>query len=75
MNPDGEAGRESKPEARLGRDERVEARVRERAEGGKLPCAVAFRIAEELDVPRLAVGEAADRVGVRISHCQLGCFK
>ncbi|MHB0885757.1 MAG: hypothetical protein ACYC6V_06920 [Bacillota bacterium] len=67
--------RESKPDHRLEPEERIEKRVREVAEGDKLPCAMAFKIAEELKVSRLAVGEAADRVGVNISQCQLGCFK
>ena len=41
---------------------------------GMLPCADAFRIARELKVPPAEVGRAADRLGVRISRCQLGLF-
>ena len=41
---------------------------------GQLPCAEAFRIAEELKVRPAAVGQAADELGVRISRCQLGLF-
>jgi len=39
-----------------------------------VPCAAAFAIAEELGLPRLAVGRAADELGLKISDCQLGCF-
>jgi LAO/AO transport system kinase len=75
LSQDQEGKRESKPKPRTEGNEAIEARVREGAEDGKLPCAVAFKIAEEMKVSRLAVGEAADRLGVRISRCQLGCFR
>ncbi len=42
---------------------------------GYLPCAVAFKIAKEAQVPKLAVGEMTDRLGIRVTNCQLGCFK
>jgi len=41
---------------------------------GKLPCAVAFEIARELQVSPKNVGEAADKLGILVSKCQLGCF-
>lgn len=41
---------------------------------GRLPCARAFRLAEEHKVAPIAVGQAASRLGIRISHCQLGLF-
>jgi len=41
---------------------------------GQLPCAEAFRIAEELKILPTQVGQAADEMGVRISRCQLGLF-
>ena len=48
--------------------------VRERAREGVLRCAAAFRIAEELGVSPLAVGETADAMEVRLVRCQLGLF-
>ncbi len=41
---------------------------------GRLPCAVAFAIAAERDLSPLAVGEAADGLGLRLTRCQLGLF-
>jgi len=41
----------------------------------RLPCARAFQVAEEQGVPRARVGEACNRLGVKISRCQLGCFQ
>ena len=42
---------------------------------GRLPCAVAHRLARELRVSVQDVGWAADVAGARISRCQLGCFR
>lgn len=52
----------------------VEA-VRRSLVNNKLPCAVAYRLAEELGVHVSEIGHAADASGVKISLCQLGCFK
>ena len=41
---------------------------------GKLPCAVAFKIARKLKVTPRQVGEAANKLNIRIITCQLGCF-
>jgi hypothetical protein len=43
-------------------------------EDGRLSCAAAWRIAAELDVGRQAVADAAEGMGLRIGHCQLGAF-
>lgn len=55
-------------------DEKLAEAVRQRAPEGRLPCAAAFEIAEELGVPRLAVGRAATELSIKIVGCQLGCF-
>lgn len=44
------------------------------APGGRLPCARALGIARRLAVPPGEVGEAANRLEVRIVNCQLGFF-
>ena len=54
--------------------ERIADAVRERTREGKLSCGAAFRIAEELALNPLKVGEMADALGVRLYHCQLGLF-
>jgi len=41
---------------------------------GKLHCAAAWQIAARAGVERMAVGEAADVLEVRIDRCQLGLF-
>lgn len=57
-----------------GVDERVKEAVKERAEEGRIPCAVALKLAEELGVPALEVGKAANALGIKIVACSLGCF-
>jgi hypothetical protein len=49
-------------------------RLRESAVGGGLPCALAHRLAASRAVPPRVVGETADSLGIRITHCQLGLF-
>jgi hypothetical protein len=41
---------------------------------GKLPCAEAFRIAKKLKVAPRQVGDMANKLNIKISSCQLGCF-
>ena len=41
---------------------------------GKLPCGTAFKIAEQLNVSTKEVGEACNKLNLKISSCQLGCF-
>ncbi|MCF8095903.1 MAG: hypothetical protein K9J79_11145 [Desulfobacteraceae bacterium] len=58
--------------------ENNKARIRERmdelAADGKLPCAEAFVLAEELGISPAAVGECADEMEIRLVKCQLGLF-
>ena len=54
--------------------DRIIEEIKNKAIGGKLLCASARQIADELDVPYRDVGEAADLLGVKIISCQLGCF-
>ncbi len=52
----------------------LEEEVKASLVDGKLPCAVAFKIARKLEVPPKQVGEAANRLNIKIASCQLGCF-
>lgn len=53
----------------------MEKNLKEKAGDGRIPCSVALRIAEDLKVNPRLVGEAANRLKIKIEHCQLGCFK
>ncbi len=52
----------------------LEQEMRASLVNGRLPCAVAFRIAKKLKVSPKEVGNAANRLNIKISGCQLGCF-
>ncbi|MEW6486401.1 MAG: hypothetical protein AB1578_00605 [Thermodesulfobacteriota bacterium] len=54
---------------------RLEEAVRAKAKDGLVPCPTAWRIAGEQGVSRLDVGVRIDRLGLRVSDCQLGCFQ
>jgi hypothetical protein len=41
---------------------------------GKLPCGAAFQIAKELNVQVKEIGEACNRLKIKVRSCQLGCF-
>ena len=53
----------------------LEDMVKASLKGGYLPCGVAFKIAKEAQVPKVAVGDMTDQLGIRVTDCQTGCFK
>jgi len=55
-------------------DEKLMNSIKSSLVNGKLPCAVAFKIADEFGVTPRYVKETADEIEVKISACQLGCF-
>lgn len=55
-------------------DSRVVDALRQRASDGGVPCAVAFKVASELDVAPRLVGKTADLLELRLKKCQIGLF-
>lgn len=53
----------------------LETAVKTSLKDGYLSCPVAWNIAKKTGVPRIAVGAVTDKLGLRITDCQLGCFK
>ncbi|MBI2831383.1 MAG: hypothetical protein HYX79_03910 [Chloroflexi bacterium] len=41
---------------------------------GYLPCAMAFKVAKDLNVTPRRVGDAVSKQKIKIVQCQLGCF-
>jgi hypothetical protein len=54
--------------------EEIKDRVRAAAPQGKITCANAFRLAEELKLSRLELGALLNELRIKIVQCQLGCF-
>jgi hypothetical protein len=52
----------------------LENEIKEKAVDSRLSCAAAREIAEDLKLPYSKVGDAANKLGIRIRDCQLGCF-
>lgn len=48
--------------------------IKERSNEGKITCAEARKIAEELNVAYIEVGRAANELRIKIRKCELGCF-
>jgi len=55
-------------------DPSIMEKVRATSKNGKLSCAEAFKLADELGVPVRKIGEACDADCIKIAGCQLGCF-
>ena len=54
--------------------EDVKTRILAAAPEGKIPCAAAFRLAEELGISRKDLGNLLNDLRIKIIQCQLGCF-
>ncbi len=54
--------------------ERIKHLLKEKAVDGRLSCASARKIAEELKAPYSEVGKAANELKIKIRNCELGCF-
>jgi hypothetical protein len=55
-------------------NEDVKTRIRAAAPEGKIACAAAFRLAEELGITRKELGSLLNELRIKIIQCQLGCF-
>ena len=55
-------------------EQSLEDEIRASLVNGKLPCAVAFKIAKKHRVAPKRVGDTANKLNIKIAACQLGCF-
>ena len=54
---------------------RVEAAILEKTKGGKIPCALCFKIVEDFGITKKEMGKILNGMKIKISQCQLGCFE
>lgn len=53
----------------------AEKKMLEICKDKKLPCKLAFQLADELKISLKEIGELANKLNIKITNCQLGCFK
>ncbi len=53
---------------------KLEETILEKSKGGKIPCAVCFKIAEDFGISKKEMGKILNEMKVKIGQCQLGCF-
>jgi hypothetical protein len=53
----------------------LEKAVRAAVKDGYIACPAAWKVAADRGVPKIAVGSVMDKLGLRFTDCQLGCFK
>jgi hypothetical protein len=54
---------------------RLQESILQRAIGGKIPCAVCLRMADDFDMPKKDLTKILNEMKIKISQCQLGCFE
>jgi hypothetical protein len=54
--------------------EEIKAKIRAGAKDGKMACAAAFKLAQDLGLSRKEMGELLNELHIKITQCQLGCF-
>ena len=54
--------------------EELREAVKAKSEEGRISCAVALKLARDLEIPPMEVGKAANELDIKITKCSLGCF-
>ncbi len=54
--------------------EEIIAKLKEAAQDGKIPCAMAFKVAKDCNVSTKEIGTLLNQLKIKIANCQLGCF-
>ena len=56
------------------KEEDLASRLKEASKEGRIPCALAQKIARENNIPMKQVGDLLNKLKIKITACQLGCF-
>ncbi|HJX30392.1 MAG TPA: hypothetical protein VJ624_00865 [Thermodesulfobacteriota bacterium] len=65
-------GRIVKPAESVAPD--LEKAIQKELVNGRLSCAAAFTLAAKFKVPKMMISSACEKIGIKISSCQLGTF-
>lgn len=56
------------------KEEEIAAKLKEAAQEGKISCGLAQKISVENKVSMKQVGDLLNKLKIKITQCQLGCF-
>lgn len=56
-------------------DDKISQAVLKEAKDGRISCTAARKLARELQVSPREIGDACNRLKIKIHACELGCFK
>ncbi len=56
------------------KESQLEEVIRASLVKSRLPCPAAFKISRDLNVSTKVIGDMANKLDIKISSCQLGCF-
>jgi len=54
---------------------KLEETILAKSKDGKIPCAVCFKIADDLGIAKKEITKVLNEMKIKISQCQLGCFE
>ena len=54
---------------------KLEEAIQAKAKEGKIPCAMCFKLADDLGISKRELGQILNEIDITISQCQLGCFE
>ncbi len=54
--------------------EELKDKIKAAAPDGRIACATAMRLAEELVISRKDMGKILNELKIKIKNCQMGCF-
>jgi hypothetical protein len=52
----------------------LEKAIQKELVNDRIPCSTVFSLAEKFNVPKMVVSSACEKMGIKISPCQLGAF-
>jgi len=60
--------------SKAARNPKLESAIQDSLVEGTLPCAKAWEIARNFDIPKMSVSAACEQLKIKIKPCQLGAF-